>query len=54
MNKEYRTMKRGDVYEIEEKLGDGDWVSVMELESIDAVKNMLKTLKTLDQEDKSK
>lgn len=49
---ERRTMKRGDVYSIEEKNECGDWVSVGECNTIDEAKELLATLKVLNEEDK--
>ena len=50
MKRERRVMKRGEVYEIEEKIADGDWQVVCECLSISEAKELLKTLKTLEGE----
>ena len=47
-----RTMKRGESYFIEERFGNGPWESVCECHSIQDAKEMLKTLKLLDKEEK--
>lgn len=52
MKKERRVMKRGEIYEIEEKYGDGDWATVCECATINEAKNLLKNLRTLDGEEK--
>ena len=46
-----RTMKRGEHYDIEEKIGSGDWEPICECHSINEAKDMLKTLKTLDEDE---
>lgn len=48
--KHYRVMRRGDIYEIEEMLGDGDWMPIAQCDSIEEAKDTLKTIKTLDSE----
>lgn len=50
MKKQRRTMKHGEVYVIEEKLGDGDWVPVCQCYSTTEAKELLKNLKILDGE----
>lgn len=50
MKPERRTMKRDDRYEIEEKIGDGQWAPICECRTIDEAKNILKNLKTLGEE----
>lgn len=52
MQRERRTMKRDDDrYEIEERIGDGDWQPVCTCRTIDEAKEILKNLKTLEEED---
>lgn len=46
-----RTMRRGEVYDIEEKIGSGKWTPICECNSIHEAKEMLKTLKILDKEE---
>ena len=48
MKHERRVMKRGELYEIEEKIGDGDWATVCECATINEAKDLLKNLKALD------
>ena len=48
-----RTMKRGDVYEIEEKDRSGDWQVVCTCDSIQEAKDFLKNLRLLDEEAKN-
>lgn len=50
MKHEYRTMKRGELYEIEEKIGDGQWAEVCQCSTTNEAKEVLKNLKTLDGE----
>lgn len=52
MAKQRRTMKRGDAYEIEEKDKNHEWQVVCRCESIAEAKELLKTLRTLDKEEK--
>lgn len=49
MNRERRTMKRGDKYQIEEKV-DGQWEIKYELQTIEGTKKILKMLKEQDKE----
>lgn len=49
--KERRVMKRGGLYDIEERLGSGNWAPVCECSSINEAKELLKNLKTLEGED---
>lgn len=49
--KERRVMKRGELYDIEEKIGGGDWSPVCECNSINEAKELLKNLKTLEGEE---
>lgn len=49
---ERRTMKHGEMYAIEERYGDGDWATVCECATINEAKNLLKSLRTLDGEDR--
>lgn len=51
MKHERRTMKRGGKYEIEERIGDGDWQTVCECATINEAKELLKNLKLLDEEE---
>lgn len=51
MYKERRTMKRGEKYEIEEKVGYKEWEVVCQCHSIEEAKEILKNLKTLDGEE---
>lgn len=53
MKRQRRTMKRGDVYEIEEKIGSGDWEPVCESPDLDEIKRILKTMDALEGEDDS-
>ncbi len=53
MKHEWRTMKRGELYEIEEKIGDGDWAVICQVSSINEAKEILKTLKALEGEEKN-
>ena len=48
--RERRTMKRGELYEIEEKIGDGLWAPICHCDSIEEAKDILKNLKTLEGE----
>lgn len=50
--KERRTMKRGETYEIEEKIADGVWATVCKCATINEAKDLLKNLKALDEENK--
>ena len=50
MKKERRTMKRGEIYEIEERSKDRDWQVVSRCASIEEAKEILKMLKTLEEE----
>ena len=52
MKKERRTMKKGNVYEIEEKIGDGDFQPVCKCKTISEAKEMLKALRILDDEER--
>ena len=52
MKREHRVMKRGEVYEIEERIGDGDWQAVCEYATINEAKNLLKSLRALDGDDR--
>lgn len=47
--RQLRTMKRGDAYEIEERIGDGDWMPIAERDSIEEAKNTLKALRALEE-----
>lgn len=47
---ERRTMKRNDKYEIEERIGDGDWQPVCECRTIDEAKEILRSLRLLEEE----
>lgn len=49
--KALRTMKRGEIYDIEERIGGGKWTPICECHSINEAKDMLKTLKILDKEE---
>lgn len=51
MHKERRTMKRGEKYEIEEKVGYKGWEVVCQCHSIEEAKEILKNLKALDGEE---
>jgi hypothetical protein len=44
-------MKRDDKYEIEERIGDGDWQPVCECLTIDEAKEILRNLRLLEEED---
>lgn len=54
MKHERRVMKRGELYDIEEKLGDGDWATVCECATINEAKDLLKNLKALDEGNNNK
>ena len=51
MQRERRTMKRDGKYEIEERVGDGDWQPVCECRTIDEAKEILRNLRLLEEED---
>ena len=51
MTKQRRTMKRGEVYEIEEKDRNREWQVVCQCASIAEAKELLKTLRLLDKEE---
>ena len=51
MAKQRRTMKRGEVYEIEEKDRNREWQVVCQCASIAEAKELLKTLRLLDKEE---
>ena len=51
MKRERRVMKRGEMYEIEEKIADGDWQVVCECLTINEAKELIKNLKALDGEE---
>ena len=51
MVKQRRTMKRGEVYEIEEKDRNREWQVVCQCASIAEAKELLKTLRLLDKEE---
>ena len=51
MKRSLRTMKRGEVYDIEERYGNSKWSPICECHSINEAKDMLKTLKMLDEEE---
>lgn len=53
MKRERRVMRRGETYEIEEKIGDGDWAVVCQVSTINEAKDLLKTLKALEGEEKN-
>ncbi|MBQ3474461.1 hypothetical protein IJH24_03520 [Candidatus Saccharibacteria bacterium] len=53
MKRERRVMKRGEIYEIEEKISDGDWAVVCQCATINEAKQLLKNLKVLDGEEKN-
>lgn len=48
---ERRTMKRGEKYDIEERIKGGDWQPICECYSIEEAKEILKNLRTLDGEE---
>lgn len=52
MKHERRTMKRGESYEIEEKIGNDLWVTVSKCATINEAKEVLKNLEKLDKESK--
>lgn len=50
--KYFRTMRYGDIYAIQERIGEtGDWSTVCECSTINEAKDILKTLHTLEGED---
>ena len=51
MKKERRTMKRGEHYEIEERIGSGSWTPICQCETVEEAKEILKNLRTLDGEE---
>jgi hypothetical protein len=53
MAKERRTMKRGKMYEIEEKDNNREWQVVCRCETIEEAKALLRNLKVLDAEAKN-
>lgn len=53
MAKERRTMKRGKMYEIEEKDNNREWQVVCRCETIEEAKVLLRNLKVLDAEVKN-
>lgn len=50
---ERRVMKRGEVFDIEERIADGDWTTVCECATINDAKSLLKNLRILDEEEKN-
>ena len=45
MADEYRVMKRGDAYHIEEKVGN-TWVNIGEFDNVDNAKKMVRDLRS--------
>lgn len=50
---EWRVMKRGELYEIEEKIGGANWAVICECATVNEAKGILKSLKTLDGEEEA-
>ena len=49
--RELRTMRRGELYEIEEKIGDGYWMPICQCTTVEEAKHILKNLRTLEGEE---
>lgn len=47
-----RVMRRKNVFEIEERIGDGNWTPICECSSIEEAKELLRDLKILEGEEK--
>lgn len=52
MKHQWRVMKRGELYEVEEKISGTDWAVICSCATINEAKGILKNLKTLEGEER--